>query len=591
VASGAGAQAGTAGATPLLLAAYAKRGDQALPLARQPGGGGGAPPAAPAPAAAPAAPGAGAAGPAADGETLPVTGDARIQLSAETRKYPLALGDLREFELGVGKLVSDDIPIGETGITAQVVVGSNSPLRLARSELELSPVTAHIEAAHIKRKREVKEGVTKGLGAEGAAIGGIVGGLVGWNPLGGLVGLPSDPLSGAEQGGLIGGRLGESLAEQFVGEQTLEATLVEGALKGRFVLLYNPYLTVILGVPILKKLVSVDATLQTQLSLEVNPFLDLAKSKIALHFRDGRLVRSEFTLNLKAGLGLGLTAFGALRAGITILHLLDGSEQGENVHDEGLLSLELGSTGVFPMFEDLRTELSGETALTFLKGSPLEIPSKRVSAEKDGVTKATASGMKANLGKALGGRGKGEPPPAGARLHAGTKADPVPMIWYKPVDLYPKVLHRPWGERWENIHAFPHRVYPVRPSHQAVDPLEAGVDGVYWPWKGKHLTREKEPRVGEAEAFRKQLEAHGIQVKKSWQMDHVQDVQFGGPDEFDNVWPFEGDVNMAAGTWHANQTVPWRDPDVTDQRLGVALSKTRIGTVFVIADIQPPPSK
>jgi hypothetical protein len=117
--------------------------------------------------------------------------------------------------------------------------------------------------------------VTKGLGIEGAAIGGIVGAL-----LAGFAGV--DPITGARPGGVIGGRLAEAAAVVVVGEQSLRATLTSGALVGHFPLVYSPFLRVRLNVSFISKLVDVNATLQTQMPLDVVPFLSFVGSAIDL---------------------------------------------------------------------------------------------------------------------------------------------------------------------------------------------------------------------------------------------------------------------------------------------------------------------
>jgi hypothetical protein len=37
------------------------------------------------------------------------------------------------------------------------------------------------------------------------------------------------------------------------------------------------------------------------------------------------------------------------------------------------------------------------------------------------------------------------------------------------------------------------------------------------------------------------------------QMDHVRELQFGGADRFDNLWPFDASANPSAGTLHQKQ--------------------------------------
>ncbi|HMN99071.1 MAG TPA: hypothetical protein PKD59_06630 [Miltoncostaeaceae bacterium] len=557
------------------------RGSGTPTLAREGDPGGGAP--APAAPPAPATPTAPAAAPAAPSgpdpadtatPTLPFEGDFQFDLNSQEHVFPIELPDLRELEIGVGKLSTGPIPLGESGINAELEVGSRSPLTLKESSLILTPVGVNIAASVIKEKRETKEAVTSGLGTEGAVIGGIAGGFVG-----GLVG---HPLAGAEKGGAIGGGLGESLAHVFVGEQTLKATLTSGGVKARFVLGYAPFLKLLLGVPIVDELINLEAKLQTELDLIMAPFFTLAGSSIELHFTDGKLSRSAFTLKAEAGIDAGLRAFGQLSAGVTILRVLSGDEPKENLGDEGLATFDLLSTGVFPIIDPpFMGRLSAAAEFGFTKESPLEMKSKRIDGKDEEISKILTDGMKGHLGDAIGSKKKPAPPEGDDRLHTGTVDDPVPMIWVKDPKLYPRTITRDINGKSQRIHAFPHEHYPP-------DDFEAGVDGEWWPHEGKILKKTGQQDRGDgAPEFRDHLETHGVRMDGSWQMDHVQDIQFGGVDSFSNLWVFEGPANMTAGTLHAQQTVPWRDPAAPGQRLGVRVSATPPGTVFVIKAVRP----
>jgi hypothetical protein len=221
----------------------------------------------------PSAPAPGASTNEADPIELPVLGDASITLTPGM-SVPLDFPDLREFAIGKGTLATEPIELGEV-ITAAVEIGSHNPGHLLEPSLKLTPVIVTITAAQIATAKSTKETVTKGLGIEGAAIGGIVGGL-----LAGFAGV--DPITGARPGDAIGRRLGEAAAVVVVGEQLLRATLTSGALVGHFPLVYTPFLWVRLNVSFISKLVDVHAMLQTQMPLDVVPFLSFVGSAIDL---------------------------------------------------------------------------------------------------------------------------------------------------------------------------------------------------------------------------------------------------------------------------------------------------------------------
>jgi hypothetical protein len=367
----------------------------------------------------------------------------------------------------------------------------------------------------------------------------------------------------------------------FVGEQTFKATLTSGGVKARFVLGYNPFLKLLLGVPLVDELINLEAKLQTELDLIMAPFFTLAGSSIELHFTDGKLSRSAFTLKAEAGIDAGLRAFGQLSGGVTILRVLAGDEPKESLGEEGLATFDFLSTGVFPIIDPpFMGRLSAAAEFDFARESPIDMKSKRIDGKEGDVSKILTDGMKGHLGAAIGSK-KPAPPDGDERLHKGTDDDPVPMIWVKDPKFYPRTITRDINGKTQRIHAFPHEHYPP-------DDFEAGVDGEWWPREGKILKKTgQQARGNGAEEFRDHLESSGVRMDGSWQIEHVQDIQFGGPDSFSNLWVFEGPANMTAGTLHAQQTVPWRDPKAPGQRIGVPVHHTDIGTVFVIKAVRP----
>ncbi len=41
-------------------------------------------------------------------------------------------------------------------------------------------------------------------------------------------------------------------------------------------------------------------------------------------------------------------------------------------------------------------------------------------------------------------------------------------------------------------------------------------------------------------------------------MDHVNELQFGGKDQFDNLWPFDASANTSAGALHKQQIMAYQ---------------------------------
>jgi|tagenome__1003787_1003787.scaffolds.fasta_scaffold20913723_2 hypothetical protein len=525
-----------------------------------------------------------------DPPQLPISGDANFMLLDHERTFPIALPDLGEFDFGKGELSTGAIELGE-GVEATLDVGAHNPPRIADASLHLSPVEANVAASLIAERRKAKEYA----GIEGAAIGGIVGGLGG-----ALIG---QPLAGAEKGGLLGGKAAEAATGWGMDRFSLEASLVSGALSGHLRLVYNPFIRLRLGVSLLSQVFTVDAKLQTQIGLSLVPSLAVAGSKVGLHFEDGKLARSEFSLELEAAIEAALDVAGMLQIGATVLKIIDNDSSDadkKQAHDEpGLLHINILETDVFPIVEDLRGNLKAKTKLDFLKASPLDLVKKHYEAKDGAVSDLLTTGLKKDLApavkKARGGKGKGkgaDPPDGGGgrpgepRYHTGTFGDPIPMIWFKRPDLYPDTLHHRGVSGKEDVHKFPHRTYS--------DGLEAGVDAAYWPWIGKKFKKEPSTRKSEGSTkgqadLAKQFEEHDVEVPGGVaQIDHVFDDFLGGPDQPDNLWPLLTQYNRDTGSKHGNQSVRYRPEDDPTRSVPTAATNVPVNKWFIITVYMDP---
>lgn len=161
-----------------------------------------------------------------------------------------------------------------------------------------------------------------------------------------------------------------------------------------------------------------------------------------------------------------------------------------------------------------------------------------------------------------------------------TPADPIPMIWYKPevTDYYPFEI---------NVGG---RIY----HHDQPDRLPfgepIGVPRQFWPRVGKKFQLFPEDRGSNADRFRDVLGRHGFNWE-GLQADHVQDIQWEGPDEFNNLWPLDSSANMSAGArQNILQRVSFCEAPAGPPRINISLRQMKaeghLFRWFIISNVQ-----
>jgi hypothetical protein len=160
-----------------------------------------------------------------------------------------------------------------------------------------------------------------------------------------------------------------------------------------------------------------------------------------------------------------------------------------------------------------------------------------------------------------------------------TRSDPIPIDWYKvrEDDYYPRsiIIQGTTYDRddFDNPRTLPHG-----------EPI--GVPETYWPRPGKVLQLVPEARGPNADNFREVLCRYGF----DWtglQADHVQDLQWEGPDSFENLWPMSSSANLSAGPRQNNhQLVSFCETPTGPSRANVPLQTLKRpggwGRFFVI---------
>lgn len=523
---------------------------------------------APAPPVSPPSPAPPGQGPAAwesEPDSLPAPGASLVMPLSAERRFPITKEDLSDFNIGVGEYVTDQIPLGESGVLAKVAIGSESPVSLSDASLVLSPIVGQLDAGDVAKARKAEESG----GRVGKTIGRGVGELV------------AGPL-----GSIVGGAIGEEVGGWAAGDHFVRFTLTQGALGGSFRVTYNPYLKLTLSVAGFSWLLNATATLQTNLNLVVAPKVDFAGSQFSLTFRGGRLEHTEFDLKpvIAPALELVFDANGQLRAAVNLLPILGKDRKDdEPVDDEGV---ELAEVVTAPFkFLQYKTVIGGAGVdLHAAKGSPFEVMKKNAKAA--GKMPGAVQEFVVKSDKQM----PFAPPPelAGPPRTGRSPEQAIPFVWYKPFNRYIPTLNLPASEfgRRHAARGFPSTRY--RDQKRGSD-ITLGVDN--WPYRGMVLKKKSNNRGGEVEEFRQQCALHGINLPSGYQIDHVIDLVFeGGDDEFHNLWPLLAEVNTRAGGMWSNgrSLVQWRNRE-TDPPVRSAPSAVPANRYFVISDIQDPP--
>lgn len=90
---------------------------------------------------------------------------------------------------------------------------------------------------------------------------------------------------------------------------------------------------------------------------------------------------------------------------------------------------------------------------------------------------------------------------------------------------------------------------------------EFGVAPTQWPMVGKAFHIFWRPTNGgdpERARFLRVMTGHLGYDNAGVQIEHVHDLQFGGADHFQNLWPADSAMNMSAGGRHRSQLEKYR---------------------------------
>ncbi|WP_269849703.1 HNH endonuclease family protein [Methanosarcina horonobensis] len=217
---------------------------------------------------------------------------------------------------------------------------------------------------------------------------------------------------------------------------------------------------------------------------------------------------------------------------------------GEDI--EGNLSRNLpGLQGKCTTLCDLIEEIGDPSQLISARSSIGQ--SQVFSASQDKVLKALSNAAAEVCGK------KGEVP---AVVNTGLdEPHPIGMIWYKPFNKYKPVIK---FERDEHYYRTAPKKLP-----EDIDPKGRSLGVTIWyKEKSKFRKERKTDSRKEQNQLREMLKEYSIDYDENqYQVDHVLDLQLGGDDAFENLWPLETRVNQIANNAHRDQWVWFRESE------------------------------
>lgn len=170
-----------------------------------------------------------------------------------------------------------------------------------------------------------------------------------------------------------------------------------------------------------------------------------------------------------------------------------------------------------------------------------------------------------------------------------TPEDAIPIIWYKPLhdrNLYPPISmvdnegKRFWLDIYDPKQTFDH---PYQPGLR----FTVGIDrSLYEVGVNKTFLKDRERRGTKTDEFRYVLELLEVSNLDGLDMDHVLDLQYGGRDVFENIWPFDLGANRSAGARQTHQVVTYRDPQSSQVRAVEAGHPSLIGKWFRVTSVE-----
>jgi hypothetical protein len=389
-------------------------------------------------------------------------------------------------------------------------------------------------------------------------------------------------------GAIVGGIAGYSKAKKELGqEREIKGKIIGAGAAIAGTVAHSSELRVAASLPVASFIVDFGAALTLDLSLGLTGRASLDQLDVTIVLKDGKVARAALTVDAVASLTATAAAAGHLHVGLRFLPFLPDSWVPAGGLDADLIDSNIFRLG--PVSKQLASvRLQGE----LLRESPIRGRGLRLSLVAMEIMKAAlAEGENPfDLDRPQPGTRKPGVVPTGR-----TPQDAIPLTWFKPESKYPEYLKYPM--RTDRSGDKTIQVYGKAPKTPHKDDydiegvgLALGVDGTNWPWSGKYLEKKGEPREGGVANFKYMLKKNGIRVGErgtpdAHDIDHVQDLHWGGADNATNMWPLNAGLNRSAGvTQNRLQQVTWAEaPGAPPQTTPV--EKVPDGRLFQIEKI------
>ncbi len=178
------------------------------------------------------------------------------------------------------------------------------------------------------------------------------------------------------------------------------------------------------------------------------------------------------------------------------------------------------------------------------------------------------------------------------QIPTGKEDKPIPIFWFKDPSFFPKIKNlkedREADIKKGKVKGEDDNELVLnfkKETNEGKNLLEKGDEVQYTGSKGKGREIQRSVRKKLKELVEKGLiEIKGIPNSKDWQVDHVKDLQWGGEDKVENLWPVDSEINRKFNE-SRYQNVIFRDEKYN---VKIASPGKLVGSYFKVCKVLKP---